>query len=81
MTEAIKFDQEAYQAAGRKIKHCMAPGCGKEFVAKPNQKICSPECSVRRRNALQRDRYYNNQKFNIISERNSLLCRMPMPSK
>jgi hypothetical protein len=46
------------------VKHCIAPHptiegsvCGKEFVAKGREVTCSDECSVRRRWALQRDRY------------------------
>jgi hypothetical protein len=43
------------------IKRCMAPGCGKEFVAKNKAKTCSREYGIKRRWALQRDRYHANQ--------------------
>jgi hypothetical protein len=48
------------------IKHCIAPHpnmpgaiCGKKFEVKNGRELtCSPECSHRRRTALQRDRYH-----------------------
>jgi hypothetical protein len=51
------------------IKRCMAPGCGKEFVAKNKAKTCSRECGIKRRWALQRDRYHANQKSMLAYKR------------
>jgi hypothetical protein len=63
----------AQQSAAKKrqykpiIKQCIAPHptkqdaiCGKEFEVVGRQVTCSPECSQRRRNALQTSRYHAN---------------------
>jgi hypothetical protein len=61
----------AQQSASRRskykpiIKQCIAPHptkpdaiCGKEFEVVGRQVTCTPECSQRRRNAQQKDRYH-----------------------
>jgi hypothetical protein len=46
-----------------KIRQCVVPGCGKDFVVvSGKENTCSPKCKAERRRAMERARYRSEQR-------------------